>query len=115
MYLSGRILLGGALDQKGVLFILGVWGLVFFVGLSSVVFFEMEGFFSSFPTFPFVQELQTSLISKKFSVSRDARAPWMKNAGNCLARILDKTSSCMFILKIHMFPDSSGCNLFTNG
>lgn len=79
------------MDQKGVSFILGVWELVFSVGLSSVVFFlEMEGFFSSFPTFPFVQELQISLISNKFSVSRDAHAPQMKNAGNCLARILDK-------------------------
>lgn len=51
MYLSGRILLGGALDQKGVLFILGVWGLVVFVGLSSVGFFEMEGFFFFFSHF----------------------------------------------------------------
>lgn len=56
---------------------------MFFEGLSCFVF-------SSFPTFPFVQELQTSLISEKFSVSRDAHAPPTKNAANCLARILDK-------------------------
>lgn len=45
-----------------------------------------------FPSFPFAQELQTSLISKKllFSVSRDAHAPQMRNSLKSLARILDK-------------------------
>lgn len=91
MYLSGKVLLGGALDQKGVLVILGIWVLMVFVGLSCFGFFSLKlRVFSFFPTFPFVQELQASLISKKCSVSRDAHAPHMKNVGNCLARILDK-------------------------
>lgn len=56
MYLSGRVLLGGALDQKGALFILGVCGLVVFVGSSCFVFSLNFGggvvFFSHFSICP---------------------------------------------------------------
>jgi len=45
--------------------------------------FKWRFFSSSFPSFPFAQELQTNLISKKllFSVLRDAHAPQMRNSG----------------------------------
>lgn len=92
MYFSGRVLLGGTLDQKGFLVILGVWGLVVFVGLSCFGFFSEIGgvffFFSHFficPRTPDQSDFQKIFCFKGCSCS-----PHEKNAGNFLARILDK-------------------------
>lgn len=86
VYLSGRDRIGGALAQKRFSFVL------FILGVGLVFFFNLEIIFLFFPSFPFAQELQTGLISKKllFSVSRDAHAPQMRNSGKCLARMLNK-------------------------
>lgn len=68
------------ISERGFVYLGCLW-IGSFCGFALFCFFlEVGGFLSSFPTFPFVQELQTSVISKKFSVSRDALAPHMKNA-----------------------------------